>query len=271
MSVGKLLRLGLPFSNVVANGVATAQVTPGRTIHRIILKLGGTTFTKAMISLLKVKANGKVVFEGSGTQVDKLQTYRGITANAAYLSLDFSELRGRDLLDQFIGAWDTSQGIANITLEVTIAGATAPTLEHYLVESGKQNEPYAPVMHKLLRYPFNTATGGKLPIVLPFGAQNGAVIKRAHFENTGGFMTALTVKQDGLVIHESIKAVNEFVQNEHQRTPQANIYSCDFIVDGNQNQALDTRGARSMEWIPEFSAADSGYVMVEYYDTLGNL
>jgi hypothetical protein len=270
MSVGKLFRLGLPFSNVVATGVATASVTPGRTIHRIILKLGGTTFTKAMLTLIKVKANGKVVFEGSGSQIDKLQTYRGITANAAYLTLDFSEIRGRDLLDQFIGAWDTSVGIENITIEATIAGATAPTLEYYVVESGKQADPYGPIMAKLLRYPYNTATGGKLPIVLPFG-QSGAVIKRAHFEHSGGFMTALTVKQDGLVIHESVKAVNEFVQVEHGRTPQANIYTCDFIVDSNQNQALDTRGARSMEWVPEFSAADSGYVMVEYYDTLGNL
>jgi hypothetical protein len=95
MAVGKLLRLGLPFSNVVATGVATASVTPGRTIHRIILKLGGTSLTKAMLTLIKVKANGKVVFEGTGSQIDKLMTYRGITANAAYLTLDFSEIRGR--------------------------------------------------------------------------------------------------------------------------------------------------------------------------------
>jgi hypothetical protein len=71
--------------------------------------------------------------------------------------------------------------------------------------------------------------------------------------------------------HYWIKAVNEFIQVEHGRTPQANQYCVDFIVDGNQNQALDTRNAKSMEWIPEFSAANNGYVMVEYYDTLGNL
>jgi hypothetical protein len=180
-------------------------VTPGRTIHRIILKLGGTSLTKAMLTLIKVKANGKVVFEGTGSQIDKLMTYRGITANAAYLTLDFSEIRGRDQVDQVVGAWDTSQGISSITLEVTITGATAPTLEHYLVESGGQNAPFAPVMTKLLRYPFSLATGGKLPIVLPFGPQNGAVIKRVTFEHTGN-MTAAVVKQDGLVIHESIKA-----------------------------------------------------------------
>lgn len=115
MAVGKLLRLGLPFSNVVATGVATASVTPGRTIHRIILKLGGTSLTKAMLTLIKVKANGKVVFEGTGTQIDKLMTYRGITANAAYLALDFSEIRGRDQVDQVVGAWDTSHGMSSIT------------------------------------------------------------------------------------------------------------------------------------------------------------
>lgn len=55
MSVGKLTRYGLPFSNVVATGVATNQVTPGRTLENLRLKLGGT-FTKAMITDIKLKA-----------------------------------------------------------------------------------------------------------------------------------------------------------------------------------------------------------------------
>ena len=271
MSVGKLMRPGLPFSNVVASGVATAQITPGRTIERIVLQLGGTTFTKAMLTLIKLKANGKVFFEGSASQIDKLNKYRGIADNAAFLTLDFTELKGRDKLDHMVGAFDTSKGISNITMECTIAGATAPTLEMYLVESGAQAGAYSPVLTKLLRYPFSTATGGVLPIVLPFGPGNGAVIKRVHVEQTNGNMTGLVVKQDGLVIHESEAAVNSFVQGEHGRVPQTNWYTADFIVDGNQGGALDTRDAKSMEWLLNLSGAENGYVLAEYYDTLGNL
>jgi len=55
------------------------------------------------------------------------------------------------------------------------------------------------------------------------------------------------------------------------RTAQANMETIDFVLEGNIREALDTRDARSMEWLFDFSAADSGYVMVEYLDVLGNL
>lgn len=270
MSIRKVQRISLPFSNVIATGVATAQITPGRTIERIVLKIGGTTFTKAMITLVQLKANGKVFFEGSGTQIDKLNTYRGITASANYLPLDFTEIRGRDKLDQMVGAFDTSKGIANITAEVTIAGATAPTLEAYLVESGTQNEAYSEILTKVLRYPYNTSVGGKLPIMLPFG-QNGAVIKRLHLDCTTSSVTDLLIKQDGLTIHESVAALNTFLQLEMGRVAQENWYTADFIVDGNQANCWDTRDARSVEVTPTFAAASAGFVIAEYYDKLGNL
>ena len=271
MSIKKIMRQLPPFQNVVATGVATGQVTPGRTIERIVFKLGGTAFTKAMLTLLKLKANGKVIFESTGTQLDKLMTYRGIAANAAYLTVDFTEIRGRDVLDQMVGAFDTSEGISNITIEATITGATAPTLDAWVVESGKQTGPYAPLMQKVLRYPWQSTVGGKINLTLPFGGSVGAIIKRVHIEQVTGNITALEVKQDGLTLHESVLASNQFVQNEHGRTPQALWYTADFIVDNNQGNALDTRDARSLEFNPTLSAADSGFVLVEYYDVLGNL
>jgi len=276
MGVGKLTRKGLPFSNVVATGVATNNVTPGRTINNMQLKLGGTSLTKAMLSMIKIKANGKVIFEGTGTQFDKLNAYRGQTTDVAYLDLPFFERAGLTEYDRAVGGFDTTQGIQNITTEISIAGATAPTLEMILTESAQQADtagnsaPFAGVIAKVLRYPFAMATGGTLPITVPFGPQNGAVIKRLHIEHTGN-MTGINVKQDGLVIHESLKAENEYEQKRWGRVPQTNLYTIDFMVDGNVNKALDTRSARSLEWLPTFSAMDSGYVIVEYLDTLGNI
>jgi len=276
MSVGKLQTYSLPFSNVVASGVATAPITPGRTIENLCLKLGGTSLTKAMLTMIKLKANGKVFFEATGTQIDKINAYKGETTDVAYLPLSFLEKAGDTDLDREIGCFDTSLGIQSLTAEVTIAGATAPTLAIIKTESAVQRTrdgrvaPYAPVMHKLLRYPFSQATGGTLPFTIPFGPNSGAIIKRVHIEHTGN-MTGATVKQDGVVIHESLKAENEFEQKRWGRVPQTNLYTLDFIADGKVQDALDTRDARSMEWLATFSAADSGFVMVEYLDTLGNL
>lgn len=270
MSVGKVFRKGLPFSNVVASGVATANITPGRTIERVILQLGGTSFTKAMLTLVELKANGRTFFKGSASQIDKVNRYRGIADDAAFLTLDFTEIKGRDKLDQLVGGFDTSKGISNITMECTIAGATGPTLQMHIVESGAQVGEYSPIISKLLRYSFNTSVGGQILVPLPF-AERGAAIKRIHFDCTGGLMTDLEVKENSLTIFEAAASVNEFIQAEHGRVPQTNWFTADFIVDGNQGNAWDTRSARSIEVLPTFSAAESGYILVEYYDILNNL
>lgn len=276
MSVGKLIRKGLPFANVVASGIATAQVTPGRTLETMRLKLGGTSFAKSNISLVKLKANGKTIVEGTGTELDALQAYRGITQDAAYLDLDFSDFSMNNEFDRHVGAFDTSMGIANITSEVTISGATAPSLEQILFESAQQKDnsgasaPYASLLTKVLRYPFNQASAGRQVFTVPFGAQNGAIIKRLHVRHSGN-MTGATVKQDGLVIHESLAAENVVAAKKHGRTPQTNTYTIDFVLDGDIRKALNTKDARSLEWLFDFSASDSGYVLVEYLDPLGNL
>ena len=277
MSVGRLTRYGLPFSNVVANGTATNPITPGRTLENFQMKLGGTSLTKAMVSLFKMKANGKVIIEGTGTEIDKLNAYRGSgTTNAAFLDIYFADYSLNNELDRMVGAFDTSVGIANITTELTIAGATAPVVTPILYESSQQKlkagemAPFAPLISKTLRYPYAMATGGRLPVTVPFGPNNGSIIKRLHVFH-GGNMTGATVKQDGLVMHESVKAENEFVQTRHGRVPQTNVYSIDFVVDGDIKKALDTRDAKSLEWLFDFSAADSGNIIVEYLDPLGNL
>lgn len=276
MSVGKLQRYGLPYSNVVASGTATNNITPGRTLENLRLKLGGT-FTKAMMTMVRVKANGKTVIEGTGTELDKINAYRGETTDASYLDLAFADYKMLSELDRMVGAFDTSLGVANITTEVTTSGATSPTLTPILTESAAQKmadgsiAPYAGLMTKILRYPFSVATGGKLPFSVPFGPQNGAIIKRVHVACNTGNMTGATVKEDGLVVHESLKAENEFDQKRMGRVPQALFYTIDFVGDGGIRKALDTRSARSLEWLFDFSASDSGNVLVEYLDPLGNL
>ena len=275
MAVGKLHRYGLPFSNVAANNTATNNVTPGRTLEVLRLRMGGT-FTKANIPLIRMRANGKTLIEGTGARLDAINAYRGIATAATFMDLFFADYAMNNELDRMVGAFDTSLGISNITTEVQIGTATSPTLTPIVIESGAQKAasgeaaPFAPLIAKILRYPFNIATGGRLPVTVPFGPQTGSIIKRVHVFH-GGNMTGAIVRQDGLVIHESVAAENQHEQGRFGRVPQTNCYTIDFVVDGNIRNALDTRDARSLEWLFDFSAADSGEVYVEYLDPLGNL
>ncbi|MBZ0105534.1 MAG: hypothetical protein K8H84_07865 [Sulfuricella denitrificans] len=262
-----LVQKNLPFFNVVAAGVATLQLSLGMTYERIIMVLGGTAFTKAMITDIKCKINGKVFYQTTGSRLDSMNKYKGIFDAAGFLTLDFTEIFARDEVGQSIGAIGTLQGVASFTIEVTIAGATAPTLESYSILSGPKK---LGVVNKLLHYPSSSSVGGKVPVVLPYGVNGGSILKRVYFFH-GGNMTGLEVKKNGLVIHESTAAVNEFLQKENKKVPQANLYVYDPIVDNNQSGMVVTADARSFEFNVTLSAADALNVYGEYVDQLGNL
>lgn len=275
MPVGKISRPAYPFSNVVGTGDATNMIATGMTLNNLQLQLAGTTFTKAMIDTFRLKANAKTIFEGSGTQIDKINSYRGQVADASFLDITFEDLTGIDQIDRAVGSLDTSIGIASLTTEVKIVGATAPQLTAMVFETAPQRQasgavaPYAGLIAKQLRYSYNIAAGGDLPIQFPFGVHTGAVIKRVHVFNAN--MTKAIVKEDSVVKFERTKVQNEYEQKRHGRVPQAGMFTIDFVEDGNVMAAFDTRKAQSVDWIFTFSAADAGQIVIEYLDVLGNL
>jgi hypothetical protein len=271
MPVGKLLRQGLAFANVVANGVATAMITPGRTIEGLLLVMGGTTFSSAHVSMIRVKANSKVIWEASGAEADKLAKFHGHSYPATIIPVMFVEVFGRDLLDEMLGAFDTSQGVNSLAIEVTIAGATAPTLDLYLIESQPQPDKVNQKLSKVLRVPWNISSGGKLQVQIPYG-NTGTIIKRLHIQHgVANNITAVSVKEDAVLSHESVKAVNDAFNQFMRSTIQTNVYTVDFMADENVRNCMDTRKDRSLELLLTCGAADSGTILVECLDELENL
>lgn len=263
-----LLVKNLPFVNVAASGVASCSLPVGMSYNRIILALGGGAFTKAMITNIKVRVNGKVVFENTGSRLDLINQYRGLAASANYLTLDFTEPRAKDMAEEYLGNINTAQGVSSLTMEVTIAGATTPTLDSY-AELG----PPAPlgVIAKQILFTNSFAGSGKFPFKLIDVANRGAIIKRVHFAH-GGNLTQLEVKKNGIVIFDNIPAaVNTFYLGEYQKTTQTNLYSFDPCCDNNYSNAIKTQDMVSMEFNPTFSAADTVTAVLEVLDTLGNM
>lgn len=272
MSIAKITTNGLPFANVAASGVATANIEIGMAIERIQLILGGTTFNETHMTNIKIRSNGKPLVDLSGAQLKNLMAYRGVPQSTGFLDIDFTELTGRDLLDQIVGSFDTSKGVSQLSMEITIAGATAPTLSYRVTKSAPQRPGLNEAVQKILRYPWQVATGGQLAIALPYGPVNGAVVKRIHVTHgVANNVTAVEVKQNSAVVWEGTAAANVADQTAHGRVPQTNIFTVDFTLDRNQRNAFDTRDASSILLLPTFGAADSGDVLVEYYDKLNNL
>jgi hypothetical protein len=262
-----LLIKNLPFSNVVANGVATVSLPVGMSYNRIILVLGGT-FTKSMITDIKVRLNGKVIFQQTGARLDLINTYRKRAVNANYLVVDFTEPDAKDMAEEYIGNINTAQGVSSLTMEVTIAGATSPTLDSF-----SEFGPPAPlgVIAKQILFTTSMGGSGKFPFKLIDIANRGAMIKRIHFAHTGQ-VQALEVKKNGVVIHDNVPtATNSFYQLDYNKVAQTNVYCYDPCLDNNYSNLLKTADMVSLEFNLTTGGADTVVATVEALDLLGNM
>lgn len=263
-----LLIKNLPFTNVVASGVATVSLPVGMSYNRVVLALGGGAFTKAMITDIKVRLNGKVIFQNNGSRLDLINTYRKRGVSASFLVVDFTEPDAKDMAEEYIGNLNTAQGVSSLTMEVTIAGATTPTLDSY-----SEFGPPAPlgVVAKQLLFTTSFGGAGKFPFKIIDVANRGAIIKRVHFAHTG-FVTAVEVKKNGIVIHDNIlTAVNTFYQLDYNKVAQSNMYTYDPCLDNNYTNAIKTQDMVSLEFNLTVSAADTVTAVPEVLDLLGNM
>ncbi len=255
----------LDFQNVVANGVAVTDLSHlfGYTIRRLVLQLGGTSLTKAMLTAVQLKANGKVIFDSTGSRIDSRMQYRGITANAAFLSIDFTELKARSKLAMLGGAMDTLLGIKTLRLEVTIAGATAPTLQGYaevtLPQAGPEYVNLRPLIARVHNFSQVIGAAGTFPLLVPHFDPNGggSIFKRIVVFSAN--MTAAQLKRNGIEEFNLTKARNDFYQTEYGRTSQANVFVIDPVVDGLQeDRVFDTRPAAKVNTAQIFGTFSAG-------------
>jgi hypothetical protein len=263
------------FQNIVGTGIATCDLNGllGYTIERLILQLGGTSFTKSMITSIQLKANGKIIYDSTGPRLDTRNQYRGITANAGFLTIDFAEIRAKTELGQNLGCLDTTMGLSNLKLEVTISGATAPTLAGFAEVNAPQADPAQMatrgLISKIHSSTLTIGAAGTFAIPVPHLAPSdgGSIFKRIAFFSSN--MTGLVIKKGGIVIEDSVKALNDFNQTEYRKIPQAGLYVYDAIVDDVQSQVLNTRNAQTMEVLATFSAGETITVEAELLEPLG--
>lgn len=263
------------FSNVVANGVATLRVPSyDLTLLRVQLKLGGT-FTKAHIADIKVKVGSRVVYNVSGSELDLINKYRGIFDNASFLTVDFTERDQPDVNARELGGYSLPylRQLGDLNIEVTIAGATNPTLEAV----GFFNVPQGnPMLLKMVKFQNPQAPAGRFPINLQL---SGALVKRMFVLYSGadwgaavdGNVNRVEVKKNGLVVWDMTCRQARFFEQEYRRVPQSRCYAVDWIADNNFSAHLKTDDARSLEVNTYLSVADAPVVIAEVLDVPTNL
>lgn len=256
------------------------------TLNRIVLRLGGTTFTKALVQKLEVAIGTRVVWSidtvgatAAGSQLDLINKYKGLFDQATNLTIDFTERDFLTIAAREIGGIDMSKITDDVFVRVTIAaGAVAPTLAGYMFLTPPQGKDIeeGQLIQKLVSVPYSYANGGAQQVAFD---PKGALIKRIFTTYTGaaGSATAesnlasFIVKKNGYIVYDLPSTDNKFIQQEYRKVPQAQLHVVDFTFDNNLSGALVTADAKALEFLPTFTATDNGRMYFEVLDAPYNL
>lgn len=246
------------FPSVPATGIASLVTNEliDRSVHAIILELGGTTFTRAHISNVRVRLGGKDIVNGiTAVQLQSLNDYDVLGSETAYVALFFGDPTARTIRGQHLGDLDLSIYRQPLEIEVTIAGATAPTLQAYAWHSVPKmlmgvgfDEADAAQVRSLIRTVIQpSAAVTRKSFELSLGGSPGARLRRAAFFHTN--LTKVEYKKGSFTKHDDVSiALNSFLQENYARTAQSGLYMLDRIVDGNQGEAETTVNANGQPW-----------------------
>lgn len=257
-----------PFQNVANSGVAICDMNKflGTVLEKITLTLGGT-FTRAMITSLVLKANGKIIFETDGTKLEASNVYNGATTDVTLLKIDFMDRKAVTVNARQAGAIDLSagSGITQMRMEVTIAGATSPTLVGFADVSPPTADPAEAGIRGLLarrhRATYVVGAAGTFALPIPHldPAGGGSNYRRIYLYSAN--CTAIKTMREGVTEHELTKLQNEAAQKDNFKAPQANLVVFDPVQDGQlSGRTWDTRpvsGVRSAQFYATFSAGET--------------
>lgn len=272
-----------PFQNVGANqrAVLSSQLVLGNVIERVYLQLGGGSFTKAMITAVRVRLNGKVIFgDISGTNLDLCQRYLLLNNTANFLTIDFTEPVARSIQGQLMGAINTNAaGVTDFTIEVDIGAATTPTLAAWVqLRAPSSMAPergfdpsLAPILRALIPTTIPVTAAGEIQASVNYGSGGSSLIKRLFIFSS--ILTSFRIKRDALDVFEVVApALNTYIELDYGRVAQAGLYVWDPLMDGNQADAYPTRRAdgqpSNYQFLFTASGAGQHLVLADVYSTL---
>lgn len=263
---------GVAPGNVATLKLPTGQNAP--TYDLIRLALTGT-MTPAHIEWVRGKINGRIFLdEGTGTEIQDRDDYRGIFTEAGFLNIDFTEPKARNgAAEQLVAAIPGSL-CQSLTFEIKLAAA-APALGRIAASVNYRPPTNNPFVRKMLALPqaFSAAGTDGAPniLYLPYGQQGGKIKRIWLKETTAGNITSAQVRIANNVVFQATRLQLENDQKRNGLVPQAGLLVIDFIEDGNLASLLDTAAAPGVEVRLVTTAGEAVKAYLEYLDPIARL
>ncbi len=271
--------LRMPAPDSVAAGQTTVMKFPiGNRFHNQQLAYSGTTFTPAHMSEIRVYANGKVIQTFSGTDRDTMNQFDGLAAANGILIIPFDRLNLKTLAAEEQTAIDTGpaldgkgQRITSFYMEIDIAAtAVAPKLSATATVSESLGKGAGDILH-IKRDTRSAAGAGQFDVSdLSYGKPTSIALNRVWFKPSAGQIDKVRIERNTTVLYERSKALNEVMQANGVRVPQAGYQVIDRTESGIGGDPIPLVGANDFRYILEASAAMTLTIFSENIGVLGD-
>jgi len=277
--------LRMPSPDSVASGqTATFKFPIGNRYHELQLEYSGVTL--AQMLEMRVYANGKVFQTFSGTDRDKFNQFDGLSAAGNILKIPFDRQGLKTLAAEEETAIDTGaidavkvaavgikdpERITSFYIEIDVAESAAnPSFKMNATVSESLGLGVGAVLH--IKRDTRTFGGdGEFDISdLAYGKSTSAFLNRVWFKPSAGQLDKIRVERNTTVLHERTKSMNEFLQGDGVRIPQAGYQVIDRTERGIGGDPIALVGASDFRYIVKASAAMTITIFSENLGRLGD-
>ena len=263
---------------------ATVKLAIGTAFHDLMLE---TNMTLANMKEIRVIANNKTIHRYSATERDMKNRFYGEKAAVKVngklrLKIPFDRLNMNTRAMEEVTAihtgvpYQSGEVIRSFYVEIDIAAdAVNPTLDVYATTSASIEGAIARIKHEV-KHTRSSAGSGELELAdLPFNAKTAQAIQSVFFVPTHPdtkapvAITKGTVERDLYKVYERPTDMNEFIQENGERVPQANVWAIDWTENGYGGNALALNGFSDYRYRLEMADAAQITVLSEYLGILG--
>jgi hypothetical protein len=254
------------FDGVAAGQTATAKLPIGLSYHLLQLTYSGATL--AQLNEVRLLINGAVHQRWvEATLLDLVNQFDAASAAAGVLMIPVGDRfglltrAGIEFTKLGTGVLDDPNPITSLSLEIDIdAAAVAPVLTLHALQS---DPDYSGRVKHIQRRVYNPAAAGEFQIS-DINVQ-GREIGRIIIDESAITLSAAVVEKNGFIAFDRTSAVNEKLQTDGVRVPQAGLWVIDWAEQGYGTEAIDTVDAQDLRLRLTVSGAGALPVIIESY------
>jgi len=268
----------MPTPTGVGKGeTALAKLPIGNRFHRLFLIYSGVTL--AEMTEIRVFANAKTIHRYSATERDVLNQYRGLDAAAGILEIPFDRQdlltrKGQEETAINTGSQnpDSGQIITALNLEVDVDenAVGTPSFQVYAEISDRIDGGPGTVLH-VKKHTRSSAGAGELEIAdLPFNQRTAMGLNAVFMKPSANDISKIVVERGLYKVFERTKALNERIQTNGYRYPQAGWHAVDFTENRFGGNTLNLVGYQDFRYLLDMTGAAQLNIISEYMGQLGD-